>query len=697
MKADEIKLLDFLKKSEQFVIPIYQRTYSWTEKECEQLWEDILRTGNDDNITAHFVGSIVYVEKGLFSVASQASLLVIDGQQRLTTINLLLEALARIIGDEEPMEGFSAEKLRNYYLLNHLEDGDKKYKLILSKNDKTSLVNLLTQEDLPTDYSIRVKENFDYFYKKIEAQKDNLKNICKGLAKLVIVDISLNREQDNPQLIFESLNSTGKELSQADLIRNFILMGLEPDLQSRLYTNYWLPMEDGFGQEAYAKYFDSFMRHYLTVKTSEIPKEREIYDAFKLYSRTPEIGGIESLIADVKKFATYYCAIFLESEQDKELKLAFKDLKELKVDVSLPFLLNLYSDYEDGILVKEDFLKTIRLTESYVFRRAICNIPTNSMNKTFATFFKSIKKDDYLESVLANFITLPSYRRFPDDAEFKRELQIRDIYNFRSRSYWLRRLENFNRKERVPVDEFTIEHVLPQNVNLSREWIDELGEDWERIQDTYLHTLGNLTLTGYNSEYSDKPFVDKKNMKGGFIESPIKLNTFIAKQEHWREKEIKERAKLLSELAINVWQVPILDKSIIDKYAPAKEVATTYSIKDHPHLEGGLIEEIFNRLRREILSIDPCISEQFLKLYVAYKAETNFVDIVPQATRLRLSLNLDYPEINDPKGACKDVTNLGRWGNGNVEVGVSKLEDIPYVMGLVRQSFEKQMGNNQPD
>lgn len=691
MKATEAKLIDFLKKSPQFIIPIYQRTYSWSEKECLQLWEDILRTGSNDKITAHFVGSIVYVEKGLYSVSSQSPLLVIDGQQRLTTVSLIIEALARALGESEPIEGFSAKKMRNYFLLNPLEEGEKKYKLILSQTDKTTLTSLLDQNSYPKDFSVRVKANFDFFTEKIAEEKNNLFAVCKGLAKLIIVDISLNRDQDNPQLIFESLNSTGRELSQADLIRNFILMGLEHELQSKLYDQYWRPMEIDFGQEGYAVYFDGFMRHYLTVKTGVIPKEREVYEAFKQYASSPEIASIETLVSDIRTFAGHYCAMALGTETNQELKMAFHDLRELKVDVAFPFLLEIYNDYKKDVLSEDEVLKIVRLVENYVFRRAICGIPTNSMNKTFGNFSRNLKKDRYLESVQANFMLLPSYRRFPDDEEFKREIKVKDVYNFRSRSYWLRRLENYDRKERVPVDEYTIEHIMPQNENLSATWKSELGSEWERIQKTYLHTLGNLTLTGYNSEYSDRPFIEKRNMKGGFSESPLKLNKSIAEKETWTEKDIIGRAESLSTQAIDVWFAPKIESSVLEEYKPKTEL-TEYSIEDHPHLASEPMKSVFNEFRKQVLTLDPCVTETFLKLYVAYKAETNFVDIVPQAKRLRLSLNVTFAEINDPKGLCKDVSALGRWGNGDVEVGLSKIEEIPYVMSLVRQAFEKQIG-----
>jgi uncharacterized protein with ParB-like and HNH nuclease domain len=220
MKASEAMLLDFLKKSPQFVIPIYQRTYSWTEKECRQLWDDIVRTGSDDSVTAHFIGSIVYIERGLYQVTTHSPLLVIDGQQRLTTVTLLIAALAKALGEIEPVDGFSPRKLRNYYLLNPEEEGEQHYKLILSQTDKASLIAIVGDTEQPREQSLRVTESFNLFESLIVDCRGDLVAICRGLAKLMVVDIALNRDQDNPQLIFESMNSTGRELSQADLIRN---------------------------------------------------------------------------------------------------------------------------------------------------------------------------------------------------------------------------------------------------------------------------------------------------------------------------------------------------------------------------------------------------------------------------------------------------------------------------------------------
>lgn len=710
MKATEANLLKFLRKSPQFVIPIYQRNYSWTEGQCRQLWTDLLRAGRNEKVSAHFIGSIVYIERALSSVTSQEALLVIDGQQRLTTSTLLVAALAyhlealtpdELATFEELLETFSPRKLRNYYLLNPDEDGERHFKLILSETDKDTLLAILKDTPMPTESSTRVYENYLLFRDLLSQHHNELGAVCEGLAKLVIVDVSLDRAQDNPQLIFESMNSTGLELSQADLIRNYILMGLEPSLQTELYRSYWRPMEKGFGQAAYTVHFDAFMRHYLTAKTGEIPNVREVYVAFKVYARTLT-GNVSDLVADIHSYATYYCAIALGAESQSLLKQVFHDLRELKVDVAYPFLLDAYYDYKQGRLSVEELHHVVRLVESYVFRRAICSIPTNSLNKTFAGLSRTLKKDRYLESVQAAFLLLPSYRRFPTDEELQRELKQRDLYNFRSRSYWLRRLENHGRKERVMVEDYTIEHILPQNPDLSSQWQDELGPDWQTVQQTWLHTLGNLTLTGYNSEYRDHPFsykrdqvIDKDGNPVGFAQSPLKLNKGLGQVQVWNEEAIRSRADRLAKEAVRVWSAPSLDADILDAYRPVTILAgQQYSIDEHPFLATGAMRELFESLRIAVIELDPCVNEEVLKLYIAFKAETNFVDVVPQARRLRLSLNMPFQEIDDPKGLCRDVTNLGRWGNGDVEIDLASKDELSYVIGLIRQSFDRQMGDD---
>jgi uncharacterized protein with ParB-like and HNH nuclease domain/predicted transport protein len=696
MKATEAKLLDFLRRSNQFVVPIYQRTYSWTKVECKQLWDDIVKAGDDDNVTVHFIGSIVYIEQGVSNVVSPSQLQVIDGQQRLTTVMLLMAALANALGDSEPVAGFRADKLRNYYLLNPLEDHDRRYKLLLSQTDKASLIALVDSREQPRDPSVRVTKNFAFFEYWIDLLKPNLTAICKGLAKLGVVDIALNRGQDNPQLIFESMNSTGRELSQADLIRNFVLMDLEGADQTRLYELYWRPMELEFGQEAYSSQFDSFMRHYLTVETGEIPTINGVYEAFKKHARpVTKKAGVEALVKEIHRFSRYFCAMALGTETNPDLKSAFHDLGELKVDVAYPFLMELYQDYETGKLSAADFISAVRLVESYVFRRYICALPTHSMNKTFATFKKALNKDRYLESIQAHFLGMSSYRRFPDDKTFSRDLPTRDVYTGNARrGYWLFRLETFGQKE--PLNkEYTvnIEHILPQNPVLCKEWKSDLGPDWERIQNTWLHTIGNLTLTGYNSPYSDKPFSEKRDMERGFKESPLRLNAGLRLLDVWNEEAIKARAAQLTEKALQVWTAPKLSPEIAASYRP-KADPEAYGLKDHPSISSGPLAEVFEAFRKEVLALDPCVTETFLKNnVVAYKAENNFVDLVPQAKRVKLTLNMKLADLEDPNHLCKDVSGVGHSGYGDVQLILNSTNELPDIMGLVRQSFDKQMGD----
>ncbi len=695
MKAKETMVLEFLQNSSQFIIPIYQRTYSWEIEQCRQLWDDIIRAGKSDSASVHFVGSIVYVADGLSTVSLQAPLLVIDGQQRLTTITLLLEALQRALGEDEPVEGFSAEKIKSRYLTRHLEKGDKFFKLLLSQTDDQTLRAIIQERELPTELSMRVSENFEFFADEIGNLKGDLLHLCRGIAKLAIVDIALNRGEDNPQLIFESMNSTGKALSQADLIRNFILMGLQPELQTRLYESYWRPMELEFGQAAYGEEFDAFMRHYLTIKFAEIPRIDQIYENFKFYANKEEVAsaGVENLVKDLRQFAQYYCAMALGKEKDLELKRAFADLKEFKVEVAYPFLLETYDDYKSGLINKQELVEIVRMVESYAFRRAVVQIPTNSMNKTFARFTISLDRQNYLESVKAIFVSLKSYRRFPSDEEFARELKVRDLYNFRRGAYWLRKLENHNRKEIPVLEDYSIEHILPQNEELNSWWQDALGTEWREIQSRLLHTIGNLTLTRYNSEFSDRSFPEKRDFpNGGFKSSPLALNQGLGELDTWNEWTITARADQLVLKALDIWVEPKANKAALAALeVKATEVTRAeYTYDDHKYLQNKVVMDLFLALKEQVLAINPAVYEDVLKYYIAYKAETNFVDVVFYASRLKLTVNLAYGDLQDPQGKAENIKGKGRWGNGEVSVDVKSLDDIPYAMFIVRQAYDQQ-------
>jgi uncharacterized protein with ParB-like and HNH nuclease domain len=322
MKATEANFLKFLNVSnQQFTIPIYQRTYSWTITQCKQLWEDIIRVATEPKIPGHFIGSIVYIASGIYAVSATQQLLVIDGQQRLTTLSLLLAALGKAIDQSgQPME-ISSRKIRNYYLINPEEDGDAQYKLLLTQSDRETLRSLLGGIEMPTKPSNRILENYRYFEEQIRECKQSLDIIYQGIGKLIIVDVSLDRTQDNPQLIFESLNSTGLELSQADLIRNFILMGLEPREQTDLYKKYWYPMEESFGHNEYSNYFDRFMRDYLTIKNNgRIPRIDEVYKEFKIYVRGQALT-MQETVSDIYQYSKYFVRLAFERETDEVIQV----------------------------------------------------------------------------------------------------------------------------------------------------------------------------------------------------------------------------------------------------------------------------------------------------------------------------------------------------------------------------------------
>ncbi|GAA9745789.1 DUF262 and DUF1524 domain-containing protein [Helicobacter pylori] len=526
MEADATTLLNFIKDNQknQLVIPIYQRLYSWGKEQCKQLWDDIIKIGGNDKMDGHFIGSILYVLDRI--TYSNNTLLIVDGQQRLTTITLLLIALRNHLSDE-----VKRKEIEDHYLINSDKDGDKKFRLILSESDKDTLLSLIDKDRRkPSEPSSKIVENFKLFEEWV-SNTDKLETIFKGLEKLMIVGIALEKGKDDPQLIFESMNSKGMELTQTDLIRNYIVMETEIEKQEGFYNKYWRAMEEEFKQNK--EWFDRFVRHYLTIKTREIPNINKVYVALKDY-RQKEGIGIEDLLKDLQKYCGYFCQIVFKKEADKDLNKALGFLVDLEMDVIYPLLLELYSDYSDGVLSKDDFRRSIALIESYICRRAVCSIPSSGLNKFFASFARYIQKDEYFKSLEAHFLLLKNNQRFPENDEFKEEFMRKNFYKFELNTYFFNRMENFDRKERVYTHEYTTEHIMPQT--LEDEWKRDLGENFQEIHDKYLHTIGNLTLTGYNDKYSNKSFKEKRGMEGGFKDSPLRLNQGLRDLESFGEE-----------------------------------------------------------------------------------------------------------------------------------------------------------------
>lgn len=686
MDARKANIYKFLSGDKQYIIPVYQRIYSWEIEECKRLWFDIVDM-QKKNKNGHFVGSIVSITEN-DSPSDMSKFTIIDGQQRITTLMLLLLALRDYAFIHREEKSINWKKINNSFLKNPDEDDDSQYKLLLTETDKDILISLIEKRPIDENLNSRLISNYNYFFSNIKNMDLSLQDIYEAIGKLQIVNINLDRTSDEPQVIFESLNSTGKELSESDLIRNFVLMGLDNKQQKDIYKNIWRPMEQLFRYEKQTLLMDRFFRDYLTMKLSRIPKLNKIYEEFKMYINNCEFSTLEDLCKDLYMYARYYTNMIFEQGTNKNLINLYKEIKYLKMEVAFPFLLKIHYDFERNLINEDELVSIIKLCISYVFRRNICDIPTNSLNKTFATLKNEINVDDYINSIKAFFILKDDYKIFPNDEKFSSALKVKDIYHMRIRNYILSSLENFNNKAPINIENYTIEHIMPQTKNLSNVWKKELGKNYETVQKKYLHTIGNLTLTAYNSEMSNKSFSEKMEMNGGFKESALRLNSYVVKQNEWNEKIIKERASILVEKALLIWKYPIIERNILVKYKN-DDKQQMYGIDSYDF--NKTTKMLFDKLNMRIMNLSSEVRREFKKLYIAYKLDTNFADIVVQKNRLRISVNMKFNEVIDEYNICKDVTNLGRWGNGDVELFLEDICDVDKVMDIIRQSFNKQL------
>ncbi|RHU84480.1 DUF262 domain-containing protein [Clostridiaceae bacterium OM08-6BH] len=686
MDARKGNIYEILNGNRQFLIPVYQRFYSWDIEQCKRLWNDIVEMQKKGK-AGHFVGSIVNIAEQAMPTGVQ-KYMIIDGQQRMTTLTLLLLALRDYAIKNSSDTTINSRRINNMLLKNEYESGDERYKLLLTETDRDILISLVEEKPIAEDAHSRLIENYRFFADKLADNEIKPAEVYESIGKLQIVNITLDRAVDDAQAIFESLNSTGKELSESDLIRNYVLMGLEPSEQTYVYEHLWRPMEQLFVYETQGTVMDDFFRHYLTMKLSRIPKKEYVYEEFKLYHLNCEFGSIRELCQDLLDYAKYYTNIVFKRNSDADLKKLYDDIIDLRMEVSYPFLLKIHHDCNEGLITSDELKKILKLCISYVLRRAICEIPTNSMNKTFATLKNYIRPDDYLNSVKAFFVMQDTYKEFPDNDRFEMAFVSRDIYNMRARNYILSRLENYENKAPIIIENYTIEHIMPQNKNLSSEWQADLGSDWQEIQKKYLHTIGNLTLTAYNSEMSDKSFMEKMNMTGGFKESALRLNKYVVLLNEWNEKHIQERANKLVKKAEAIWPYPSLTAAEFAPYQIEEKSVQKYSLETYD--VNDLTRILFESLDKRIMNLSPAVKKEYKKLYVAYKLDTNFVDIIFQKQRLRISINMKFSEIQDPKGICKDITGLGRWGNGDVELFMEHQDELDQIMEIVKQSFDAQ-------
>lgn len=693
MHAQDLPLNQLLDGAKQFIVPIFQRDYSWGTKHCLQLWNDIVRVGGDPNTKAHFLGSVVYISAEE-SHAAIPRWLLIDGQQRLTTLTLLLTALRDRL-KAQPHESDlvpSPEEIEDYFLRNRHGKGDRRNKLRLRRIDDETLSALIAGPPADDARAEVLVENYGFF--KDQLADADLALVYAGIKKLVIVDVCLTRGQDDPQMIFESLNSTGLDLTQADLIRNFVLMRLDDELQTRLYDEYWRPIEGAFGNR-YRTEFDKFCRDFLVLKLKPSKQFRAdaIYQQFRHYFHDVTAGNpVEFVLAELRRHAGYYARFSLSREADATLAEPAKRLRAL-VEVASPLMLRLY-DCHDRLqtLSTKEFRLAIELLESYVFRRSACNMQSRSLYQVFASIAYKIRDDSPLQSLKVALYRGGKQRRFPTDEEFREALETRDAYAMRGCAYLLDRLEN-DSKEKIDTSTFTIEHVLPQNENLSAAWREMCGTDWSSVQKSWLHRLGNLTLTGYNSEYSDRSFNEKKETKGGFNDSPLRLNRYIRDQSEWTAKEIEARGRALAQQAVGIWPSLTVDMDAVRQSELNERLAASAAFSIETLGLDPDARTLFEHLRPHILALGPDVVELFGFKSVVYRVFDHFLEVIPRSRRLSLLMNIDFEDTDDPSGLARDASDFAFIVNatesGDVLFSFGDVADVAAATHIIRQAYER--------
>lgn len=559
MKGFETKLAVYMQGSDKrFNIPVYQRNYDWKTENCKQLYDDLIRVIKNDKRN-HFFGSIVAVCDNPTGVRSEY--LIIDGQQRLTTVSLLLLAMYNLIeqGMIKPQKTNLDERIYEGYLVDKFEDDERKIKLKPVKNDRNAFDSLFkSTKEYISDSNLTI--NYNYFYDRIQKEEISIDELFDAICRLEIISITLGND-DNPQLIFESLNSTGLALSEGDKIRNFILMGLPTKEQNKYYEDYWNKIE------ICTKYdVTSFIRDYLSVKTQSTPSMSKIYVSFKQFVEDSSIDT-EPLLIDMLKYAHRYEMLICGHSSNDKLNSSIYRLNRLETTVTRPFFLEVLRLNEEKILTIEDVAEIFEIAETYLFRRLICDLPTNALNKIFLMLHKEIIRydgttDNYVDKFKYSLLNKKEKGRFPDNEEFTELLSTRPIYQMNSKNkiYLLERIENYDTSESKDVykrfddGEYSIEHIMPQH--LTPQWQSDLGDDYETIHEIWLHRIANLTLTAYNSNYSNSSFKDKKNMKHGFIDSGIRMNQKIAQNDKWTLCELEHRNDEIKSLSLKIWEFP---------------------------------------------------------------------------------------------------------------------------------------------
>lgn len=603
MKGSEEQLLKFMDGSDKrFLIPVYQRNYDWKIANCRQLFDDLVRVIKEER-KSHFFGSIVYAYDADGDTTNEY--LIIDGQQRLTTISLLLLAMHNLIekGVISSADPLLSEKIYKKYLVDEWAPEETRIKLKPVKNDNAAFHKLFGSEDGYYKNS-NLTINYEFFYNQVQRELITVDDLFKAILRLQVICIRLNSE-DNPQLIFESLNSTGLDLTEGDKIRNLVLMGQTKKKQNEFYDKYWNPIEQATNYDV-----SMFIRDYLSVKTQETPSINTVYDAYKKYSRENE-PDVETLLKDTLKYAKFYEILIkagssydeMDRKLNEEFRYSIRRLNWLETTVTRPFLLEILNLFFGGILTLADIQSILNIVENYLFRRNICDVATNALNKIFLNLNREIVRYDgsyesYVDKMKYALLSKRESGRFPDDDEFSLALSEKNIYNMRNkyRSYILERYENFGTRETKNVYKgiedgtYSVEHIMPQH--LTPAWMEAMGMDYQQIHSEWLNRIANLTLTAYNSKYSNEPFAVKKTLVDkntglgiGFANSGLRMNQWIAQRDRWTLDEIMDRDKHMIDMAKRIWPIAVTS------YKPEEKPMESVSLDEDIDLTGRQISK----------------------------------------------------------------------------------------------------------
>lgn len=672
MNGNAQKLIKYLDgASKRFIIPVYQRNYDWKMEHCKQLYDDLVKIIRQ-NRKSHFFGSIVSVQS---ESGTMEEFLIIDGQQRLTTISLLLLAIYHLLssGKMVSRDHQLTDKILKKYLIDEYEPEEKRIKLKPIKNDQKAFGILFDQdEEYIPDSNLTI--NYRYFYDRIQHGELDIDELFDAICKLEIINISLNHE-DNPQLIFESLNSTGLNLSEGDKIRNYILMGLPNDQQTKFYEKYWNRIE------SYTDYdVSSFVRDYLSIKQQSTPNMNSVYPTFKKYVEDAEVADIEPLLKDLLEYAKRYAFLIKGGHSDERLNSCIYRLNRLSTSITRPFLLEVIRLSESGALTADELIEVFHFTESYLFRRAICDLPTNALNKIFLLLHREIIRFDgdeshYVEKFKYALLSKRERTRFPSDEEFAECMSTRNIYgmNPKNKLYLFERLENSETSETKDVwghldrGEYSIEHIMPQH--LTAAWIVSLGDNYEAIHTNWLHRLANLTLTAYNSRYSNSPFAEKRDMPHGFKDSGLRINQWVGRKEQWGLPELEERDQLLKNTVIEIWSYPT------SNYHPQKKQMDAIALDEDVILTGRVLSKYsFKGAEQPVASWADMYQQVITMLHSENKAVlTKLAVSQDPAVDLSLHFSMSPTSFN----SCRQIdTDLYVWTGTDTQYKINNLRKI---------------------